>query len=408
MRSALLDPIMNKVSRNLLLPLALCGLGTAAQAQNVLLLSTAETGYAQTGYIDRIAKAYTDAGATVAHQAGVLNDGAALDPALFANQDVVVVASVQKAVDDADLQALETAVKTRPSDRLLSFVFITDGCCDSAALKPHVGVETFNVTRVKDMLNRVTGWNLGLERYYAKPPAVTTLALNAGSPYGTHFTGANVNPSLRGHDYLALTNTPAANAVYLHTGIPSPQVAGATTAYTVFAPREQVNGGAGACVMLTGDANPFENSPLQGRQLAEASLKLRLSDTCKLPQSITVPAQAPVPPFAANATYPLAGVTGGASNQPLQYASTTPGVCAVDANTGVVTMLAAGDCDVQITQAGNDNYTAAAPVTHRITFTAAGGAGASVTAVPTLGHWSLMLLGLAAAGMGARRLRRRP
>ncbi|RRD56138.1 IPTL-CTERM sorting domain-containing protein, partial [Comamonadaceae bacterium OH2545_COT-014] len=64
--------------------------------------------------------------------------------------------------------------------------------------------------------------------------------------------------------------------------------------------------------------------------------------------------------------------------------------------------------EVQITQAGNANYTAATPVTYRITFTAAGGAGAGVTAVPTLGHWSLMLLGLAAAGLGARRLRRRP
>ncbi|RRD56416.1 IPTL-CTERM sorting domain-containing protein, partial [Comamonadaceae bacterium OH2545_COT-014] len=62
--------------------------------------------------------------------------------------------------------------------------------------------------------------------------------------------------------------------------------------------------------------------------------------------------------------------------------------------------------EVQITQAGNANYTAATPVTYRITFTAAGGA-AGVTAVPTLGHWSLMLLGLAAAGLGARRLRRK-
>ncbi|RRD56532.1 hypothetical protein EII20_10355, partial [Comamonadaceae bacterium OH2545_COT-014] len=61
-------------------------------------------------------------------------------------------------------------------------------------------------------------------------------------------------------------------------------------------------------------------------------------------QTITVPAQAPVPPFAANATYALNGVTGGASGQPLQYASTTPGVCTVDANTGVVTMLATGNC----------------------------------------------------------------
>ena len=35
-----------------------------------------------------------------------------------------------------------------------------------------------------------------------------------------------------------------------------------------------------------------------------------------------------------------------------------------------------------------------------------GGGVGGVTAVPTLSEWALMLLGLAAAGLGARRLRR--
>ena len=37
---------------------------------------------------------------------------------------------------------------------------------------------------------------------------------------------------------------------------------------------------------------------------------------------------------------------------------------------------------------------------------AGGGSGGTVAAVPTLGEWGLVLLGLLAAGMGARRLRR--
>lgn len=406
MRSALLDPIMNKVSRNLLLPLALCGLGTAAQAQNVLLLSTAEAA-AQANYFTLISSAYTKAGATVNHQAGVLSSATPVNAALFANHDIVVVASVLKPIDDAHLPVIQAAMTNRPSERTGAFVFMVDGCCDSPTLGQGGWQNTQNVTRIATMLGNATGWSLGLSRHYVS--GGSQFLLNTGSPFSASFTGAAVSPSIKGHDYIALTGVPANNALYLNEGVGLPAPA-TTTAYTLFAPREAVNGGNGTCVMFTGDVNLFTSGsqPQQREQLAAGAKALRFSDACKLPQAITVPAQAPVPPFAANATYPLAGVTGGASNQPLQYASTTPGVCAVDANTGVVTMLAAGDCDVQITQAGNDNYTAAAPVTHRITFTAAGGAGASVTAVPTLGHWSLMLLGLAAAGMGARRLRRRP
>jgi hypothetical protein len=39
---------------------------------------------------------------------------------------------------------------------------------------------------------------------------------------------------------------------------------------------------------------------------------------------------------------------------------------------------------------------------------AAPGAPGAVTPVPTLGEWSVMLLGALAAGLGVRRLRRRP
>lgn len=50
------------------------------------------------------------------------------------------------------------------------------------------------------------------------------------------------------------------------------------------------------------------------------------------------------------------------SGLPVSYASSTPLVCAVDASSGSVTDLAAGNCSITASQAGNAQYSAAAPV----------------------------------------------
>ncbi|MDO4724291.1 MAG: IPTL-CTERM sorting domain-containing protein, partial [Comamonadaceae bacterium] len=104
--------------------------------------------------------------------------------------------------------------------------------------------------------------------------------------------------------------------------------------------------------------------------------------------------------------FTLSGVQGGASGQPLSYSSATPAVCTVDANSGEVTMLAAGECVIEVKQPGNASYEAAS--THRLSIMLSTAAVLSSTPVPVpvMGPWGLMLLALAAAALGALRLRR--
>jgi len=61
--------------------------------------------------------------------------------------------------------------------------------------------------------------------------------------------------------------------------------------------------------------------------------------------------------------------TGGLSTSPVTFSSSSPGTCSVTGST--VTLVAAGDCTVQADQAGDANYTAAAPVSRTFTISRA-------------------------------------
>jgi uncharacterized repeat protein (TIGR01451 family) len=72
-----------------------------------------------------------------------------------------------------------------------------------------------------------------------------------------------------------------------------------------------------------------------------------------------------------NVTLPAAAITLSAiasSGLPVLFASTTPSVCTVSGN--VLTIVAAGTCSVQATQAGNASYSAATPVNQSFQVTA--------------------------------------
>ncbi|ALN86626.1 autotransporter beta-domain protein [Lysobacter capsici] len=74
-------------------------------------------------------------------------------------------------------------------------------------------------------------------------------------------------------------------------------------------------------------------------------------------QAITAFASNPVSPvYAPGGTFTVSA-TGGASGNPVVFASTTPAVCTVAGST--VTMVAAGNCALTANQAGNANYSAA-------------------------------------------------
>lgn len=109
-------------------------------------------------------------------------------------------------------------------------------------------------------------------------------------------------------------------------------------------------------------------------------------------------------------------MTGGAVNCTRDAAGSTSGVCETtgDANTPR-TFTAAPAAGAVASWSGCDStptpttcvVSASAARTVTATFVAtATGPGEQITAVPTLGEWGLLLLGLLAAGLGARRLRR--
>ncbi|RZJ09272.1 MAG: hypothetical protein EOO54_22240, partial [Haliea sp.] len=78
-------------------------------------------------------------------------------------------------------------------------------------------------------------------------------------------------------------------------------------------------------------------------------------------QAITGFSATPAAPvFAPGGTFALSA-TGGASGNPVVFASTSPAVCTVAGTT--VTMLASGSCALTADQAGNTNYTAAPQAT---------------------------------------------
>lgn len=119
----------------------------------------------------------------------------------------------------------------------------------------------------------------------------------------------------------------------------------------------------------------------------------------------------------AGASFDLGPPATASSNLPVDYASTTPGVCTVSG--AAVTMVSAGTCRLTASQPGNTLWLAAADVSQDIELVAIpvspppppapgpGPGAASPLPVPALGPWALAWLGTLAAGLGAISLRRR-
>jgi uncharacterized protein YhjY with autotransporter beta-barrel domain len=86
------------------------------------------------------------------------------------------------------------------------------------------------------------------------------------------------------------------------------------------------------------------------------------------------------PVFAPGGTFALSA-TGGASGNPVVFASTSPAVCTVAGN--VATMLSSGTCALTANQAGNANYTAAPQVSLNVVIGAASQAITNFAAAPS-------------------------
>uniref|UniRef100_A0A1A7GEI0 Filamentous haemagglutinin outer membrane protein n=1 Tax=biofilter metagenome TaxID=1070537 RepID=A0A1A7GEI0_9ZZZZ len=121
-------------------------------------------------------------------------------------------------------------------------------------------------------------------------------------------------------------------------------------------------------------------------------------------QAITFTSAAPVGAVVGGSPYAVTA-TGGGSNNPVVFSidSSASAVCSIAGSN--VTFLAPGTCVINANQAGNDEYSAA-PQVQQTFQVAAVPVPKPITAVPTLGEWSLILLAAIAGALGLRAQRR--
>ena len=122
------------------------------------------------------------------------------------------------------------------------------------------------------------------------------------------------------------------------------------------------------------------------------------------PQNLSFSAQ-PDQTFSPGGTFaisPLAVNLGPHSGNPILYSSVTPGVCTVSGTT--VSMVSPGTCTLEASQAGDTVYAAATPVSQSVLIASA---PVAAVAVPTLGVWGLLGMGLLILGAAGTVLRPR-
>lgn len=119
--------------------------------------------------------------------------------------------------------------------------------------------------------------------------------------------------------------------------------------------------------------NTTRSLPTRLPTLLAASLTLLLSacgggggeaEVEARPQTLSVTAS-PSASLTVNGSFTLAATA--SSGLPATYRSTTPEICSVDAESGVVTAKAAGACHIVVAQSGNETYAPAASQTIQLT-----------------------------------------
>jgi hypothetical protein len=181
--------------------------------------------------------------------------------------------------------------------------------------------------------------------YSAAPQATQTIAVSAGAQSLT--LGLTPTLAVGGTATVSATGGASGNAVTFTSTTSAICTTGGTNGSTVTALT------AGNCVIAA-------------NQAANANYSAAPQAT----QTIAVSAGAQSLTFGLAPTLVVGGTgtvtaTGGASGNPITFASTTLSVCSVTGST--VKALTAGDCTVTADQAGNANYTAAAQAKQTIT-----------------------------------------
>ena len=214
----------------------------AALAQNVLILQTTETGTVDDAGAANIHQnllaEFSQPGATVTVVNGLQTAGAVTAATFAATPpyDLVVVSSVYQAPEAGNMAALQAAVAGRSAK---AFALFLDGyVADSVA-------------QFVSLANGVTGAGLAA----GSTVGLARFPLNTNSPHAASFAGM---PEIHGGVAMYVDGVAADNALYLQAGATPPPAGGAAqTAYGLFYPQSQVNGGSGACLFGMTDGTQF-------------------------------------------------------------------------------------------------------------------------------------------------------
>ena len=229
----------------LLVPCALLGVFSgAAQAANILVLSTNEPAAADTPGPQRVADEFAQGGQNTVTIQNNIDTAGTVTPATFTasgHYDIVVVLSTYKDVAPNNMAVITEAMRTRAAS---SFILFMDGCCEPS--------RNSNITKLLNALNTAIGGGSAL-RKGANQGGFYHFELNTTSPYAHSFDTSL--PSFYGGYVTYLANVPADNILYRASpGQP------ADSAYGVLYPGSQVNGGAGACLFGVVDITNFAQS----------------------------------------------------------------------------------------------------------------------------------------------------
>ncbi len=206
--------------------------------------------------------------------------------------------------------------------------------------------------------------------------AAGTCSINADQSGNANYSaaptvtdGITINPA---GQTITFTSTPPGSATVggpTYTVTATGGTSGNPVTFTIDATSSSVCTIAGATVSFIGtgtcliDANQTGNTDYAAAPQAQQAVSVGVAS-----QTITFPNPGPVT-YSPSGTFGL-NATGGASGNPVTYASNSTGVCTVAGST--VTIVSAGICSITASQAGNTNYGAATPVTDLVTINPAG------------------------------------
>ncbi|MPV86923.1 hypothetical protein [Ostreibacterium oceani] len=225
---------MEKIMKKIGLCLFILAVGTS-QAQEVLILATAETRNHTVNQRDTMIAEFQASGANVTVNLTEFSNAATMDSAVITGYDMVIVHGHNVAIELADLAVIEQGIIDQLST---AFVFLIDGC--SVACGPNVNAVLPIINNVKTVGGALT-YEAGRNRFTAN--------LNTVSEFAGDFTAM---PTMDSFNYRPIAGATINNILYSEAIIDTSTTD--ANALGVFYP---INESRGSCVYYMADMTMF-------------------------------------------------------------------------------------------------------------------------------------------------------